>query len=310
MKNLLFLSMIVLVVPAVAVAQGDTTPYPQATPDPLYPSQRTEDAARRAEDLNRRSDALKMTQNLPPEVPGKNKEFREMIEPLYRSSNDEERAYLAPDPEDSAAYQTFLRQKDTGIFRLVTDRGCADNVKVDSASADCSRLSMPGAGSGYSFRFGDYRMHHISDIVFRGSNFEALGTLNHGIMVDLGDIPIDGLDETSEGIAYIIGIKASKDFTQAADLAVKLQKGIEKDGRKYSSILPVRENSTYAIRSIAYDGEAIRKVGPYAYNEMDLDKRRDVLIVFRVIRLRDGDATIIWKEIDNSKAPKLKPDKK
>lgn len=152
-------------------------------------------------------------------------------------------------------------------------------------------------------------MHHISDIVFKGSNFEALGTLNHGIMVDLGDVPIDGLDERSEGIGYITGMKASRDFAQAGDLAVKLQKGIKQDGRMYSSVLPVRENSTYVIRSIAYDGEAIRKVGPYAYNEMDLDKRRDVLVVFRVVRLRDGDATIVWKELDSSKAPKLKPNK-
>lgn len=310
MKKFLTLTIALLACTASTYGQQDT-PYPQATPNPLYPSERVEDAVRRGDELNRRSDALRMTQNLPPEVPDeKRREFAAMIEPLYRESTEEEREFMAPSPEDSAPYERFAGKKSSGILRLVEDRGCADNAKVVSASFDCSRYSMPGAGSGYSFRFGDYRMHHISDIVFKKGNFEALGVLNHGIMVDLGDVPFEAVTEKTEGVRYLTRIKPSKNFQEAAELADKLTKGIKEDGRNYASILPVKENSTYVIRSIAYEGEALRNVAGIVYNELDIDKRRDVLIAFRVIRLADGSATIVWKELDDSKAPELKPDKK
>lgn len=287
-----------------------STPYPQSTPDPIYPSQGVEDAMKRGEDLNRRSDELRMTENFPVKNRSKNKELFDLLEPLYRHSTDEERAFMAVDEADQAAFSEIIKDKHAGIFTLVIDRGCADNVKVVDASVDCAQYTMPGAGSGYSFRFEDYRMHHISDIVFRKGRFEALGVLNHGIMVDLGDIPIDSVTEKTEGIAYLTKIKPSRDFAEAADLASKLTKGIKEDGRTYASILPVLLNHTYVIRSIAYDGEALRKVGKYTYNEMDLDERRDILVVFRVVRVKDGTlATIVWKRLDDGRAPKLKPNK-
>jgi hypothetical protein len=306
MKKLLFLVLTVSLLAALACAQGDTTPIPRPTPNPVLENQQTQDAMRRANDLNRRSDELQMTQKFPVKVPEKERAFRELIEPLYRNSTDEERAFMAPDAEDSASYRDFLKQKNTGIIKLVADRGCADNAKVVNASIDCSRYPMPGAGSGYSFRFGDYRMHHISDIVFRNGKFEALGVLNHGIMVNLGDVPIDSVTEKSEGVNYLVKVRPSKDFTEAADLATKLTKGIKNGGRTYASILPMGADSTYVLRSIAYEGEAMRKVGPYAYNEMDLDKRRDVLVVFRVVRVSKDEVTLVWKQLDDRKAPKLK----
>ncbi|HUF02716.1 MAG TPA: hypothetical protein VMM38_00920 [Aridibacter sp.] len=310
MKKFLILTIALLGCTSLTYGQQDT-PYPQATPNPINPEPQSADAVRRSEDLNRRSDALRMTQNLPPKVPdSKRKEFAAMIVPLYRESTDEEREFMAPSVEDKAAYERFAGKKNSGILRLVEDRGCADNAKVVSASFDCSRFSMPGAGSGYSFRFGDYRMHHIADIVFKKGNFEALGVLNHGIMIDLGDVPFETVSEMTEGVGYLTKIKPSKDFQQAAELADNLTMGIKEDGRTYASILPVKESSTYVIRSIAYEGEALRNVAGIIYNELEIDRRRDVLIAFRVVRLADGSATIVWKELDDSKAPKLKADKK
>jgi hypothetical protein len=133
--------------------------------------------------------------------------------------------------------------------------------------------------------------------------------LNHGIMLNLGDVPVDSVTEKTEGVAYLAKLKPSKDFAEAADLATRLKKGIREGERTYASVLPTAANSTYVLRSIAYDGEAIRKVGPYAYNEMDLDNRRDVLVVFRVVRIEGDEATLVWKELDDSRAPKLKPNK-
>lgn len=307
MKKLLLLVLVAAFTAASAYGQGDPTPVPQGTPNPVIENQSTQDAMRRAEDLNRRSTDLQMTEKFPVKVPEKYKEFQQLIEPLYRNSTGEERAFMAPASDDAAAFAELLRKKNTGIFKLISDRGCADNPKVVNASVDCSRYSMPGAGSGYSFRFGDYRMLHISDIVFRQGRLEALGVLNHGIMLNLGDVPIESVSEKTEGVEYVAKLKPTKDFAQAADLATRLQKGIKENGRTYASVLPILLNSTYVLRSIAYDGEALRKVGRFTYNEMELDNRRDVLVVFRVVRLENNEATIVWKELDDSKAPKLKP---
>jgi len=311
MKRLLAGAFAAAVLAGAAFAQTrPTTPYPQGTPDPVYPSQGVENAMKRGEDLNRRSDELRMTENFPVKNRPKNKELFELLEPLYRHSTDEERTLMAADEADRNAFRDVTRDKHSGILKLIIYRGCADNVKVVDASVDCAQYTMPGAGSGYSFRFEDYRMHHISDIVFRKGRFEALGVLNHGIMVDLGDVPIDSVTDKTEGVPYLAKIKASRDFAEAADLATKLTKGIKEDGRTYASILPVQEGHTYVIRSIAYDGEALRKIGKYTYNEMDLDERRDVLVVFRVVRLTGGtEVTIVWKRLDDGKAPKLKPNK-
>lgn len=311
MKKLVFCVLIVAYLSAASLAQSrPSTPYPQATPDPLYPGSSTENAMKQSEDLNRRSIDLQMTEKFPVKTQRKNKELFDLLEPLYRRSTDDERAMMAGEEADQAAFSQFLRGKHTGMFKLIADRGCADNPKVVNASANCARYTMPGAGSGYSFRFEDYRMHHISDIVFRKGRLESLGVLDHGIMVNLGDVPIDTVNEKTEGVEYLAKIKPSKDMEEAGAFANKLTKGIKKNGRLYASVLPIKEGNTYVIRSIAYDGEAIRKLGKYAYNEMDVDTRRDVLVVFRVVRIKNGDeATIVWKRLDDGKSPKLKMQK-
>jgi hypothetical protein len=74
--------------------------------------------------------------------------------------------------------------------------------------------------------------------------------------------------------------------------------------------LPVADNTTYALRSIAYQGTIMRSIQTLTYNELDVDKRRDVIVVFRVVkRDADGSVTILWKELSNKNAPKLKENK-
>jgi hypothetical protein len=44
-----------------------------------------------------------------------------------------------------------------------------------------------------------------------------------------------------------------------------------------------------------------------SYNLLDGDKRVDVTLAFRVIRIgEDGSVTILWKELQRKEAPKLK----
>lgn len=311
MRYCLFLAVLVFSA-ASLFGQSGSTPYPQPTPDPMFPDRATQDAMRRSDDLTRRSEALRMTQNLPPQVPDeKRAEFLAMIDPFYRASTDEELAMMAASEEDAQKYASIIKNKKAGVFRLLRDKGCTANQKVVSAAEECARLTMPGAGSGYSFRFGDYRMHHLADLVFSKGMFESLGVLNHGIMTDLGDVPIESVTEKTEGVPYMMKIKPSKNFAEAGDLATRLTKGIKDDGRTYASVLPLRMNSTFVLRTIAYDGESLKKAGPFVFNELELDNRRDMLVAFRVVRLLNGeDATIIYRIVEDNRAPKLKADKK
>ncbi len=71
---------------------------------------------------------------------------------------------------------------------------------------------MPGGGSSYSFRVGDYVINRLADINFRKGKFEALAVLTHGIIVSLGDVPIESLDLKSDGIKHLLKISPSQGF--------------------------------------------------------------------------------------------------
>lgn len=311
MKHLVLVFGAVLILFGVAKAQRPSTPVPQSTPNPLYETPEADSAVRRSEDLNRRSESLRLTEKFPVKDPAKRKKFREVIRPLYRDSTKKERAFLAPMDEDRESNAAILSQKRTGIFRLIMNRGCAGGAKTVAASKACTGLTMPGAGSAYSFRIRDYRMHHISDINFNKHRLEALGVLTHGVVVDLGYVQLEDISLSTPGVVYLARVKPAKNFADAGAFADKLVKGFRKDGFVYGSMIPVRNSSTYVLRSIAYRGEAQRNVGGVVYNELLLDKRRDIIVAFKIVRLKEGtDATIVWKVLSDKKAPRLKPNKK
>ena len=231
--------------------------------------------------------------------------MQQYVKPLYREPSKEEMSLLAPSSEDTENFADFLRQKNTGLIKLIADKGCDKNTVV-AASAHCSTYTMPGAGSAFSFRTNNYRMEHLADLNFTGKSFQALGSLIHGIMVNLGDVPLEKVDLQTEGISYLTNIRPASDIGKAQELADQLTKGIDNNGFVYRSILPVKENATYVLRSVAYDGVLPRTIRDISYNEFEFDKRRDVIIAFRVVRLDANESvTILWKELANKKASKL-----
>jgi hypothetical protein len=264
----------------------------------------------RSNDLNRRSENLRMTENFPVKNDEERKAFRENVMPRYRETTDDEKKFLAPNSEDAAAFAKFLDQKNTGLTRLVASRGCADDPRVVNTSPQCEGRTMPGAGSAFSFRFGDYRILDLSDLNFKNNRFESLGVLNHGFIVNLGDTPLEEVTLGSNGVEYLDKLKPAKDFNKAAEIAQNLTKGIKDGDFTYASVLPAEVNKTYVLRVIAYQGEAPKEQGGFAYNEMELDKREDIIVAFRVVRLNPNeDVTILWKKLSDKKSPKLKPKK-
>ena len=281
-----------------AQVRGKPTPKP---PTPL------EKSVQQGRDISNRSNDLRNMENFPVRNEAERKVLRDQIQPLYRKPTNEERATLAASSEDRAKYASFIRGKKSGLVRLVADRGCSANTDVVKANLQCVEYTMPGAGSAFSFREKMHRLIRLADLNFKKNSLQSLGTLTHGIMVNVGDVPLEEASLTSKGAKYIVKLKPARNINKAAELANKLTKGIKEDGFLYASILVAKPNTTYFLRSIAYRGEARKAVGPYVYNELAFDKRRDIIIAFRIVRMEPGKSiTVVWKELRNKKSPKIK----
>lgn len=237
--------------------------------------------------------------------------FREEIKVLYRKSSKEELENIKPKAEDRERYAAFLRQPDTGLIRLMPDLGCAGNTKVVVVTAECLKYTMPGAGSSYSFRMNDYRTERLADLTFYNNTFQATGALLHGILTRIGDVSLEKVDLQTKGLKYLVDFKSVIDLEQARKVDRELINGIVKDGFVYRRGLNALENTTYVLRSIAYQGIVPRAIDGFTYNELDFDKRKDVMIAFRIVRVdSDKSVTIVWKQLSEKDSPKIKSKKK
>ncbi|MEP7076338.1 MAG: hypothetical protein ABI878_11065 [Acidobacteriota bacterium] len=228
-------------------------------------------------------------------------------EPLYRKATERELLDIAPAAGIANHYAEFLRKPGTGIFRLTTDSGCSENSKIINANDECLKYTMPGAGNSYSFRVRTYRLKDLSDINYSNNILGVSGLMMNGIMVDLGDVPVEEVNLQTSGVDFIVKFQPAGDFVTARVLNDQYVAGIERGGLLYRRFLPAKENSTFVLRAVAYHGKLMRSVRGVPYNEFDFDKRRDVIVAFRVVyRDTDGSLIIVWKQLSATDSPKLK----
>ncbi len=282
-------------------AQRNPAPAPTPSENPINSD--------RQRAISGRSDNLRLTEKFPVHTSANTKIFRENIRPLYRDLKKDEKELVALNGEDAEKYAEFLKQKNTGLIKMISDRGCDKNFNVVISSPHCEKYSMPGAAASYSFRAGQYRLRQLGDIIFTGGQFQGVGELTHGIFVNIGDVPLEKVDLQTNGVSFLMTIAPSEDMEKADELTKKLlaEEGIKNGEFIYRSIMPVAENRTYVLRSIAYRGNIYRTIQGMVYDELEFDKRREITVAFRVVRLEgEESATILWKELDNQKTPKLK----
>lgn len=297
MKNFLLFFGLFLLGVSNAFAQ-DTNPTPQNTPVVDNP--------------NRTVQTRRPNRTVAPGVLSENVALRQMIlqisvQPLYRKPTKEELKTIAPASELLKKFNDFLRQDNTGLFKILADTGCAGNTGIVVAKEDCLKFTMPGAGNSFSFRTNNYRLRRLADLTFSGKSFHVTGVLMHGIMVNIGDVPLENVTLQTIGLKFLNEFQPSDDFEKAKEIDIQLIKGVSKDGFLYSRTLDSAENKTYVLRSIAYNGKVMRSARGIPYNELDFDKRKDVTIAFRVVRRdADGSLTILWKELSRRNAPKFK----
>jgi len=228
-------------------------------------------------------------------------------DPLYRRPTKDELQMVAPDPSLFERYREFLTRPNAGLFKLVPDAGCAENTKVIAASEACMKFTFPGAGNSYSFRTRNYRIKSLADLTFSEAQLQVNGVLTHGVLVSLGDVPLDSVSLQTAALKYLIQFQPSTGFKEANTINESLDRGVKRDGFLYSRSVAAIENNTYALRSIAYRGKVMNAVKGIPYNVLDFDKRRDIIVAFRIVQKdADGSISILWNQLSDQEAPKIK----
>ncbi|MGB7068983.1 MAG: hypothetical protein WBD22_05770 [Pyrinomonadaceae bacterium] len=296
-----------LIVSAVSMPGQTTTPVPTTAPIPAYTPDPYE-ALRRTRQNNEteaRFAALKRGGRRT-SWPGKDQRIFRHIESIYRKPTENEAKLLEVNPADSVRFAGVLAAPNTGLTRLIPDLGCAENTSVVNVTANCLMYSMPGAGASYSFRTRKHSIRRLSDLIFTGNMFLTSGFLQHGLLTNIGNVPLGKVTLATPGVTLAADFLPVADIKEAAKADKQIIDGLSSGGFMYSRSVHVLDNTTYILRSIAYRGHSYRTVQGTVYDEFDFDKRRDVLIAFRVVRLHsDQSITIVWKELSNRKSPAI-----
>jgi hypothetical protein len=284
------------------VAQDDVQ-----TPDKVRRKPTIEQIRNR--DFDRRRREMARVSNLPRES------SKRRMKGLSKEDRRRFKEATNPSREDLLRYKEFLKQSNTGIFRLLPDYECETEniVKVDG---ECAGF-VPGAWS-YSFRRDNYSDKYLHDVGLRRDVFFSRSLLNQGIFVSLGDIPVEKVDLNSVALKFVVGFEPGATKDQAASQFKDLEAGLKRGGFVYSNMIRLAPDTTYVLRVIAYRFSERRMARNWEANDdrfsdpetrvrdLKLDKRNDSVIAFRVIRKSDdGGVTIIWKRLAKSKSPKL-----
>jgi hypothetical protein len=211
--------------------------------------------------------------------------------------NSEEKLLLTVDPEDQQKFAEILAQPDTGMFRLLPFYPSRRVVSVDDPEAS----RRPGFGnfaSSYSFTkkkhgvavngwanadWGWAELKLRDGIVSAGFMRSAIG-----IIVRLGDLPLESVGLQTPGVAELANYNPPADYDSASIALRNAAIGVQMNGFIFRSRMPATLNITYALRST-------------------MNGRADVLVCFRVVRRDDdGGLTILWKKLREYPKPHWK----
>jgi hypothetical protein len=216
----------------------------------------------------------------------------------------EQKRRLQPNPQDLQKYAQFLDQSRTGIFRLMPDIGCTENINVIKADAAC--LNFIPESSYYSFREKEHTIEMLADIRLRNGFLISDGIMAQGFLVHLGEIELEKIAPQSAGVEFLSNYSPDTESAEAQKDYLLMMRGVKVGNYEYKKALPIIENGTYALRVIAYKGSVYRAFRGYRFDVLFGDKRIDLTIAFRVIRKeQDGGITLLWKELARREAPRL-----
>lgn len=235
------------------------------------------------------------------------------VPPPVRQFNitEEDKKYLESDADLKAKHARFLKLSKTGLIKLAPDIGCNYSELIVDAREKCLQNSIPGGGAYYSFRRSKYVLPTIADLRFYENRFSVAGRIAGGVMVALGDIPLEQLNSKSDGVKFLTDLVPATIRSKANEQMTEFQNGLRKDNYIYTRILPLNNKTVYAMRIIAYQPDEFSvnlksTKDLYDFIQLEDDKRSDIIMAFRIVEINnDGSIWILWRELSRLDAPKL-----
>jgi hypothetical protein len=228
------------------------------------------------------------------------------IREFYRIPSEQEQKSIAPDAEDQSRFADILKNKNAGLLRLMPDLGCDEVTLQASRSERCDELTIPGGGAAFSFRTRTHRPWRFADLIYDGRSFLAFGQGSQGFLANIGDVELDQLNDSSPGMKFMTDFVPATQFEKIRDQNQAFSNRVIDGDHVYSKVVPVKMNVTYLMRSIAYKAYVEREFEGVRFNELSFDKRTDVLVAFRVVRMSpDRSVTLLWRELRNIDSPKI-----
>jgi hypothetical protein len=238
----------------------------------------------------------------------------ELFRPTFydRKMTEAQKKILSPSPENLTTFATFLREPNTGLFRLLRAATYEFSHTVAADRDPDAVIPLLGGGAYYSFTEKTHKFGPWSDIHLEGHRLVASPTSKAvGIMTDLGDVPLDSIDIDTIGLGFVAKLVPPKTYSDLADLHRRAINGFEANSFAYGSVITPTPNVTYALRSISYkkDGYLVQPNDPYT--RVDISRigydGSDILIAFRILRPNeDGSLEILWKRLQRYQNPKIK----
>jgi hypothetical protein len=210
--------------------------------------------------------------------------------------NNAEKQLLVLSREDQKKFADLINQPDAGGFRLFSPHpGGGRVISIDNPEYS-RRPGFSSYASTYSFKRKkhghgvngwdrDTRWNLIDLQLIGGKLRSAVTEESVGLMVQLGDVPLEQINEQTAGIAELAEFVPPADHRVEVALFQKNLCGYERNGFRYGSNAVAVVNNTYVLRST-------------------LNQRADQLIAFRVIgEDAEGTLSIVWRKLKNYPKP-------
>jgi hypothetical protein len=239
---------------------------------------------------------------IPYEVPNRDSimysESRSRIRPTKKPKlTKETKAALAPPDDLKLAYKDFLKQKNTGLLRLLPRREKKEEMMV-SAESPTAYIPFRDGGSSYSFSSRKYDDGFVTPELRLGRDpykgppgkaFWATGVgADFGFITKLGDVALEDVTVDRKEAKFLVDLAPPNREPAAREYQRMCSSGFEINGVFYRVWVPAEVNTTYLQRTIRY-GQA------------------DLLVAFKTVREEpDGSFVILWKILKKNPTPALK----
>lgn len=291
-----FLVLIVLLALTEVLPQTPVTRSPRTIPDP-----NGQDAGTR-----RWYEELRKRENTPTGIGSVN----ETTETLIATLRSEALKKLKPTEDERKMFAFFLSQPKTGLIKLAAEIDCSKILDITKPNIECLNYYVEGKARAYSFRKNRYSHQAYADLERINGNFVVSGTYILGMMSFLGNTPIETVTLQDKNVSALLRFEPAAELEKIVAQEKQITKGFSLGNLTYWKALPIRDNATYLMRSVAYQAK-FRNLpkSDSRKGSLEDDDRSDVVILFRVVQRNEDDSLLLlWKEIYRKNAPKIEVD--